>query len=205
MPISPTTLAGAIKFNMKGVKFIGRDAGKLADAIGRAVYIHVTTPNMTTALITGTVGPVGSVTSMGVAGIVPTGMKSLMSAAGVGKGFKGRDLRKLAQAISLGLSQVLMTMIINGSAVGLAIGGGTSKFVGLNPKVLSTILKGQMLGVGYKGRDMMKLADMVSIGVVTHLMSSATFPITSVGVIAPIPPVGPLPIGGIPTVFSKIS
>jgi hypothetical protein len=185
MPLSPTLLSGAIKFQMAGVGFAGRDMFKLADAIGRAVFIHVSTPNMTLSSLAGTIGPVGTVNNVApVVGIVPTVMSNLINANGLQSGFVGRDLRKLSQAISFGLSQVLLTMVLNGSAIGVSVGGGSAKFA---------------------GRDMFKLATMVSTGVVMHLMSSATFPVVSVGVIAPIPPVGPLPIAAVPTVFSKIS
>jgi hypothetical protein len=206
MPLSPTLLSGAIKFQMAGVGFAGRDMFKLADAIGRAVFIHVSTPNMTLSSLAGTIGPVGTVNNVApVVGIVPTVMSNLINANGLQSGFVGRDLRKLSQAISFGLSQVLLTMVLNGSAIGVSVGGGSAKFAALNPTVLGNLLKVQMASVGFAGRDMFKLATMVSTGVVMHLMSSATFPVVSVGVIAPIPPVGPLPIAAVPTVFSKIS
>lgn len=205
MPISPTLLSKAIKFQMAGVGFKGRDMSKLADAIGRAVFMHIATPNVTTSSLIGTVGPVGSVNNTAVVGIVPTVMSSFIKAAGLGMGFKGRDMSKLARAISSGISQILMTMVLTGSSVGIALGGGSAKFIGLNATILKNLIKVQMAAVGYKGRDMAKLANMVATGVVTHLMSSATFPVIVSGAIAPVPPVGPLPIGGVPTVFSQIS
>jgi hypothetical protein len=128
-----------------------------------------------------------------------------LRAKGLQNGFKGRDLGKLSRAVSTGLSQILMTMVHSGSAVGIAVGGGTSKFVGLNANALSKMLKYNMGNLGFKGRDMRKLASMVSTGVVTHLNTSATFPVIATGAIAPIPPVGPLPIMAVPTIFSKIS
>lgn len=205
MPISSTLLSGAINVQMTAVGFKGRDMRKLADAIGRAVFIHLSTPNVTLASLAGTVGPIGNVNNVAVAGIVPVAMSSLIKAKGLQSGFKGRDLSKLARAISMGLSQVLMTMVFSGSAVGIAIGGGSAKFVGLNATILGNLIKVQMASLGFKGRDLFKLAGMVATGVVTHLMSSATFPVIATGVIAPIPPVGPLPIAAVPTVFSKIS
>ena len=191
---------------MLGVGFKGRDMFKIADAVGRAVFLHVSTPNNTFAALSGVVGPVGTVNSVSpVVGVVPTAMGSFMKMAGLQNGFTGRDMSKLANAISLGVSQVLMTMLLSGAAVGVAIGGGTAKFVGLNPNVLSGLLKVNMASFGFTGRDMMKLASMIATGIVTHLMASATFPVLCTGVVAPIPPIGPLPIVAVPTVFSKIS
>ena len=205
MPISDTLISSAIKGYLASVGFSGRDMGQIADAVGRAIFIHLSTPDITTASIAGTVGPVGSVNSLAVAGIVPTVMSGFIKAKGAQNGFSGRDMTKLADAVSNGVSQVLMTMILSGSAVGIAIGAGTAKFVGLDSNVLGGLIKAQLAGLGFTGRDMVKLADMVATGVVTHLQTSATFSVIATGAIAPVPPVGPLAIAGIPTIFSQIS
>lgn len=190
---------------MFGVGFKGRDMGKIADAVGRAVFMHLSTPNITLATLSGTVGPMSSIANTAVVGIIPTAMNSLMKAKGVQNGFTGRDLSKLTRAISTGLSQILMTMVISGSSIGMGIGGGSARFVGLNANILGNLIKFQLVSLGFKGRDMSKLASMIATGTVMHLTSSATFPIIATGVIAPVPPVGPLPIAGVPSVFSKIS
>jgi hypothetical protein len=205
MPISDTLISSAIKGYMALSGFTGRDMNKIADAVGRAVFIHVSIPNNTSASMMGTVGPVGSVSSLAVAGVIPTAMSAFMKAKGAQNGFKGRDMTKLADAISNGTSQVLMTMMLTGSSVGLALGAGTAKFVGLNANILGGLIKVQLAGLGFTGRDMFKLADMVATGVVQHLQTSATFSVMAVGAIAPVPPVGPMAIAGIPTIFSKVS
>jgi hypothetical protein len=205
MPLTAVSIASSIKGFMALVGFTGRDMGKMADAIGRAVFMHLSVPNMATATLTGTVGPVGSVTNLSVLGIVPNVMQGLMVAQGASSGFTGRDLTKLAQAISNGVSTQLLTMILSGTTAGLAVGGGTASLTGINQNALGSILKASLASVGYTGRDMSKLADMVSAGIVQHLQTSATFAVTAVGAIAPVPPTGPLVATSIPTVFSKIS
>lgn len=205
MPISATLISKAIKIQMVSVGFKGRDMGKIADSVGRAVFMHLSVPNITMSLLSGLVGPVSSVINTAVVGIMPIAMNSLMKAKGFQNGFRGRDLPKLSRAISMGVSQVLMTMVHNGSSVGLALGTGTSKFVGLNSGILSKIITVNLASTGFKGRDMRKLSSMVATGVTAHLMTSAVFPVVATGVVAPIPPVGPLPAVGMPTVFSKIS
>jgi len=121
MPISDTIISSAVKGNMALVGFVGRDMNKIADAVGKAVFIHLSIPNMATTTMSGTVGPVGSVNSLVVAGVVPTAMSGFMKAKGAQNGFTGRDMTKLADAVSIGVSQVLMTMVLTGSCVGLAI------------------------------------------------------------------------------------
>jgi len=205
MAITAVGIASSIKGYLALVGFQGRDMGKLADAIGRAVYIHLVTPDMAVASITGTVGPVGSVTNVSVQGIVPTVMQSLMTVKGASSGFSGRDLNKLSQAISNGISIQLMTMMLTGTTAGLAIGAGTATLTGINSTVLGSLLKAAFASVGFTGRDMLKLADMISSGVVQHLQTSASFAVIATGAIAPTPPTGPVPIAGIPTIFSQIS
>ena len=205
MPISDTLISSAIKGYLASMGFTGRDMNKIADAVGKAVFIHISVPNNTSATLAGTVGPLGSVSSLAVAGVVSTAMSAFMKAKGAQNGFTGRDMTKLADAISNGVSQVLMTMVLTGSSIGLALGAGTSKFVALDANVLGGLIKVQLAGLGFSGRDMIKLADMISTGVVQHLQTSATFSVLATGAIAPVPPVGPLAVAGIPTVFSKIS
>ena len=98
-----------------------------------------------------------------------------------------------------------MTMVLNGSTVGLALGGGTARFTGINVTALSSLLKVSLAGVGFTGRDLLKLADMIATGIVQHLQTSATFPVVATGAIAPVPPAGPLAAVGIPSIFSKLS
>jgi hypothetical protein len=205
MPLTATSISSSIKGFMALVGFNGRDMGKIADSVGNAVFMHLSIPNAASATVSGTVGPIGSITNISVQGIVPTVMKSLMEVKGASSGFTGRDLGKLSQAISMGLSTQLMTMVFNGSAIGLAIGGGTAKFTSINVNALGSLLKVALAGVGFTGRDLSKLADMVATGVVQHLQTSATFPVVATGAIAPVPPTGPLAAVGIPSVFSKIS
>jgi hypothetical protein len=205
MPFTAISIASAIKGYMSLVGFTGRDMGKIADAVGRSVFTHLSTPDVTTSTLTGTVGPVGSVSSVSVTGVVPTAMKSIIEGKGALSGFTGRDLNKLAQAISLGVSTQLMTMVLNGSAVGVAIGVGTSSFTGINATTLSSLLKVALAGTGFSGRDLGKLSDMVATGIVQHLQASATFSVVVMGVISPVPPTGPLAITGIPTILSQIS
>lgn len=203
MPISNTLISNAIKgyFALEG--FTGRDMSALADAIGIGVFEDVCTPSITSGFLTGTVGPVGTVTSVSVAGIVSTAMASLIKAKGAQNGFTGRDMGKLADAVANGVCSVLLTMILQGTTVGLAVGAGTANFVGLNANKLSADIK--LALPSFTGRDILSLADMVATGIVMHLTSSATFSVVAVGAISPVPPVGPIAITGIPILVPTIS
>jgi hypothetical protein len=183
--------------------FTGRDMGSLADAIGIGVFKDICTPSITSGLMTGTVGPLGTATSLSVAGIVPTAMSGMMKAKGAQNGFTGRDLSKLADAISNGVCDVLMTMVLTGTTVGLAVGGGTANFVGLDENELSADIK--LALPEFTGRDILNLTDMIAAGIVMHLMSSAVFTVVVVGIVSPVPPVGPIAITGIPIVVPVVS
>ena len=54
------------------------------------------------------------------------------------------------------------------------------------------------------GRDVTKIANCVAYGIVNQLKAGATFTVLVTGAIAPVPPVGPVPMAGLPAVFSKI-
>ena len=205
MPVTGKLLSAAILGNCTARGIKGRDIGAIADAIGSSVATHVTTPNMVTCTLAGTAGPTGSITSVAVVGIVSKAMAATMQGKAAILNMTGRELVKLFDGISAGISQVLLGMVLTGTAAGCAVGGGTGKFVALNSTVLANLMKTQMTTKNIKGRDMPSLCDCVSFGVVTHLKSSATFSVVVAGAIAPVPPVGPLAVAAIPSITTKVS
>ena len=153
------------------------------------------------------VGPVGTATSLAVAGIVPAAMANLMRARAAQKGFGvgGRDMGNLFSAIAAGVSVIMTGSIVQGNFAGLAVGGGTAKLTKINAQVLTKLIQANFASKGIIGRDAGKIADCVAYGVVTQLKAGATYTILVTGAIAPVAPVGPIPISGIPAVFSKIN
>jgi hypothetical protein len=121
------------------------------------------------------------------------------------KKLKGRDLNGILSAISLGLVQILSAMILSGTAIGIAIGAGTGKFTAVSDQALSKLLVAQMLRYNIKGRNAIDLADSIAFGLVKQLQTATTFSVVATGVIAPVPPTGPVAILGVPSVFTKIS
>lgn len=184
----------------------GRDATKLASAIGTGIGNYLITPNLVTASLNGVAGPLGSVTSVAVVGFEPNSMSAQMNrkARSLSVGLKGRDIGKLFNAISSGLVQVLSTMFVTGTAAGIATGAGTGRFATLNESALTNLINAQMSAKGFTGRDKAKLASCVSAGLVSQ-MKTVTLTLTSAGAVAPVPPVGPVSVAGIPTVYNKIS
>jgi len=205
MPVTGKLIAAAIVANCapRGIK--GRDIGAIADAIGSSVAAHVTSPNMVTCTLAGTAGPTGTITSLAVAGIVSKAMSATMLGRATILNLRGRDLSKLFDGVSAGISQVLMGMVLTGTAAGCAVGAGTGKFTALNSSTLSTLMKGKMTLKNMMGRNVGNVCDSVSFGVVTHLKASATFSVVAAGAIAPVPPTGPLAVAGVPSITTKVS
>jgi len=183
----------------------GRDAGTLADAVGTAVAIHVTTPNMVSCTLNGTAGPVGAITSLSVAGLVAKSMASLMTLKGKFKGIKGRDAASLFEAMSSGIALKLQMMVLSGTCAGCALGTGTGKFTALNAKILSSLILANAMGRSLQGRDIGALADCIAHGVVQHLKSSVTFSVAVSGAVSPTPPTGPVAVVGVPSLLTKVS
>lgn len=205
MPVVSKAISGAImgQFAIQQIK--GRDAVKMADVVGTAVAMYLVTPNLVTCSLNGTAGPVGSINSVAVFGLVPTAMSGFMFAKAASKNLKGRDIKKLFDAISSGLSQILMGMILTGTSAGIAVGAGVGSFTALSDKALSSLMYSAMLVKQLKGRDAQKLCDCISFGIVNHLKSSVRFTTVVTGAIAPVPPVGPVAVMSIPSLFTKIS
>jgi hypothetical protein len=206
MPVTAKIISAAIMANFASSVILGRNAIDIADAVGTGVAVHITTPNMLTFACSGTAGPVGTASSLVVAGIVPTAMTGLMMtrAAQVGFGIGGRDMQKMFSAISKGVAAVLNGSLVQGNFGGLALGGGTARFTKINAQILNRLIQANLASKGMIGRDVGKISDCISYGIVNQLKAGATFTILVSGAIAPVPPVGPLPMAGLPAVYSKI-
>jgi hypothetical protein len=205
MPIVSQTISGAIQGQFALNNLTGRDAIKLAGVVGSSVSKYLMIPNLVTCSLNGTAGPIGNINSVVVIGLVPSSMSGFMLSKAASKRLNGRDINKLFNAISTGLVQVLMGMVLSGSAVGIAVGSGIGMFTALNDKALSKLMYATMLSKQLNGRDTIKLCDCISFGIVNHLRTSVKFTTIVTGTVAPVPPVGPVPVAGIPSVFTKIS
>lgn len=205
MPIASQALSSAIYGQLNLSKLTGRDAIKLAGVVGSSVSKYLMIPNMVSCSLNGTAGPVGNISSITVFGLVPTAMSGFMLSKAATKKLTGRDIKKLFDAISNGLSQVLMGMVLSGTAAGIAVGGGVGSFTALSDQALSKLMYATMLSKQLKGRDAANLCDSISFGIVNHLKTSVRFTTVVTGVIAPVPPVGPVAVVGIPSLFTKIS
>jgi hypothetical protein len=205
MPVTGLLISSAIKANMTPRSIKGRDAASLADAVGLSVAAHVTTPNMVTCTLNGTAGPSGAITSLAVFGVVSKAMAGMMTLKAQSKALKGRDIMTLFDAVSSGICQVLMGMMLTGTSIGCAVGAGTGKFTALNDKVLSNLMVMNATSRSFRGRNMADLAECISFGVVNHLKSSATFTVLAAGAVSPVPPTGPMAVVGVPSVTTKVS
>jgi hypothetical protein len=205
MVVVSSLITAGIFSQMNANKLTGRDGIKIADAIGTSVASYLMTPNLVSCTLSGTAGPIGNINSIAVAGLVPKAMSSLMVGKAASKKLKGRDIMKLCDSISNGIVQVLQGMVLSGTAVGIAVGGGVGSFTALSDQALSKLMLGLMQGKKINGRDIAGLCDSISFGVVNHLKTSVRFTTVVTGVIAPVPPVGPVAVAGIPSVFTKIS
>ena len=205
MPLAAPILTAGIFSQMNAKKLTGRDGLNLSNAVGTAVANYLMTPNLVSCNLSGTAGPLGNINSVAVVGLVPKAMSSLMVSKAASKSIKGRDIINLCDAISDGITQVLMGMILSGTAVGIAVGGGIGSFTALSDQALSKLMIGFMKSKNINGRDTLGLCDSISFGIVNHLKTSVRFTTVVTGVVAPVPPAGPLAVTGIPSLFTKIS
>jgi hypothetical protein len=205
MPIVSKAISSSIQGLLSLNSLTGRDAIKLADVIGTSVATYLVTPNIVSCSLNGTAGPIGNISSMAVIGLVPTAMSGLMLSKAASKKLNGRDIKKLFDSISNGLSQILRGMVLTGTAVGIAVGGGVGSFTAVNTTTLSNLMYSLMLSRQLTGRDAANLCESISFGIINHLKSSVRFTVIVTGIVAPVPPVGPVAVIGIPSLFTKIN
>jgi len=205
MPVQSNLISSAIMAQFAINRFTGKNNKDIANAIGGAVAKYLVIPNLVTCTLNGLMGPIGQISSIAVAGIVPQLMGSLMINKATSLRFTGTKMRPFFNSIALGVSQALLGMILSGNAVGIATGAGIGKFTAISDQVLSKLILAEMVSRRMTGKNNKDLANILAFGIATHLKSSATFTVMTAGVVAPVPPAGPVAVIGIPSMYTKIS
>lgn len=204
MPLNPITITAAINANMLSKGLLGKNSRDIASAIGNAVGSLLLIPNVVTCVVSGTAGPSGVISSLSVLGVSPKLMSSLMFTRGLSKGFTGKNSLDLYNAISAGVAQALFSLYLTGTVLGCGIGTGIGKFVNISEKLLSSRISSEMLFRAMLGTQVGTMSDIIAYGIVTHLKTSVSISVSVLGAVAPIPPVGPVPVAGIPSVTTQI-
>ena len=205
MALSSSLIANNIYTQFSSRQITGRNARDLANAVGMATYMFVTTPNIVSCTLSGTVGPVGTIMSIVTLGIVPTAMSGLMMDQATAKKLTGRSLSTIFGAAATGLTISLTSLTLSGTSAGLAVGAGTGSFSYAVNKTMANILASQEVSKYLKGRNNVDLANCIAFGFVNHIKQSAKITVTATGAIAPVAPAGPIATANIPSVFTKIS
>jgi hypothetical protein len=192
--------------NEVGVSLKGKNVKDIADAVAQALCVYTTTtPNLLSFFLSGTAGPVGNLSSIVVSGIVPQTMSSMMLFRANNKGLKGKNLKNLFDAISNGVSLNLMGMYVGGLTAGIALGMGFGKFSYINTMAVSNYLRSSFVIKMFKGKNVKDIIDAIAYGFSMHMKSTPTVTAGVLGAIAPVPPVGPIPVVMMPTVINTIS
>jgi hypothetical protein len=204
MPVTPSAISLAISGQLSAAGFSGRNDFDIASAVGNAVGNYLILPNLVTGTLNGTAGVTASVNSIALVGLIPQSMGTLMVQRASGSNITGRDAFKFFNAIATGISTVVQTAFLTGTALGIGPGAGTGRFTALNEQALSKLILAQFFSKNLTGRDVSTISDAVAFGVVNHLLTT-TFTLSALGAVAPVPPAGPVAVVGIPTVTTKIS
>lgn len=202
MAITSTTISSSIYNQLVIIGFKGPDSYKLSEVIGNALFVYLKTPNLVSCFLSGSSGVSGTIFSTGIVGLSFFDMSAFMYSRALLYNFKGIDIKKFFDAISKGICISLMGMTVTGSVVGIGTGGGIGSFTFVKEEVLSNLLLTNMIQKNFLGRDNKNICDCISGGVINHLRTVVKIPVVVTGVVSPIPPV---PVVGIPSLFTQLS
>jgi len=205
MALSSGGIANNIYAQFMRSRLTGRNNIDLANAVGMATYMFVTTPNIVTCTLSGTMGPIGNINSIVTLGIVPAGISGLMMGQAASKRLTGRSISTIFDAASLGLMISLVGLTLSGTAAGIGVGTGTGTFSAAVTDIMSNILLSQEVSKYLKGRNNVDLANCIAFGLVNHIKSAPKITVAVTGAIAPVAPTGPIAVVSVPSVFTKIS
>jgi hypothetical protein len=197
MPLVPMQMQSLMQLKATSEVMAGNKLPDIVSAVSAATcqYIIAFSIINSTNIV---VGP-GSGTQTGIiTGLIPQAMSSLMFLRASSQGIAGRDLPKLFDAISFGVTTSIMTsVVVQGTVIGGGPGTGTGKIMGLVPTGLETLIMAQEIFRLISGSKIREIISSIAFGICNHIMSTGTVVLTDIGVFTP-PPVGPVPIPAAP-------
>lgn len=197
MPFVPSTMTGLILSKAAFSKMAGQKLMPIITAVSSATCSYI--PTSAVVLTTNVVLGPGAGTYTGkVVGCIPSLMSSLMMTKAAMGGLTGKDMKKLFDAISFGVCQVMLTLAMaQGTVIGGGPGAGQGKITNLIPSVLQQLIIVNMGGKKLFGAKTVILAGAIAFGICNHIMTTGTVITSCIGTFTP-PPFGPVPIPAAP-------
>jgi hypothetical protein len=144
------------------------------------------------------VGPGAGTQTGTVTGLFPQAMSALMFFRASSQGLVGRDLPKLFDAVSFGVTTSVMTsVLVQGTVIGGGPGTGTGKILGLVPTGLEAFILAQEIFRLISGSKIREIVSSMAFGICNHITTTGIVILTDIGAFTP-PPVGPVPIPAAP-------
>jgi hypothetical protein len=125
-------------------------------------------------------------------------MSSLMMIKAASSGVRGRDIKKLFDAVSFGVCNTLLTTAFaQGVVIGGGVGAGQGKIINMVPSALQSLISVNLASKLLTGSKTMALSGALAFGICTHVMTLGVVITSCIGAFAP-PPAGPVPIPAAP-------
>ncbi|MDD5649580.1 MAG: hypothetical protein PHF86_04070 [Candidatus Nanoarchaeia archaeon] len=162
------------------VGFTGSKLPQLANAIGNGVanYLLASAFYQGVSVGVGTGAGVGTGFVQGIVGpVTATNIMGMMTAVG----FTGSKALQLSNAIGNAFASFIAMGIVNSSSVGMAVGTGTGKIVGIAGPAMGSSIMGMFTAVGFTGSKAPQLANAIGNGICNTILSSGIVMTTIVG------------------------
>ena len=140
MPFVPQVMTGYMMAKAASRIMGGSKLYPEFSALSSAIcsYLSIAPVVVSTNIVT---GPGAGTYTGRIVGVIPSIMSNLMFLKMSSRGLIGRDSRKLFDAVSFGVCQVMLTTVFaQGVVIGGGPGTGQGKIVGLVPSILQGII-----------------------------------------------------------------
>lgn len=193
MPFVPTAMTGLMMAKAASQSIFGSRLLPEVSAVSSAVCTFFSTVPFVTS--TNFVTGPGAGTYFGkIIGVIPSAMSSMMVLKAASMGIRGRDMKRLFDAVSFGVCQTLLTTVaVQGTIIGGGPGAGQGKILNLIPSVLQQLIFAKLASKRLIGSKVMAISSAMAFGICNHVMTAGTVMTTCVGGFAP-PPAGPIPV-----------
>lgn len=180
MALAGPVFSGLLMTQFAAQGFTGAKLLQMSNAIGNGVANYLLASAYYQGTSVGIIAGAGVGTGFvqGVVGpVTGANIMSMMTAVG----FTGSKALQISNAVGNAFASFIVMGIVNSSSIGMAVGTGTGKIIGIAGPAMASSIMGMFSAVGFTGAKVPQLSSAIGNGICNTILSSGIVITTIVG------------------------
>jgi hypothetical protein len=188
MPFPSAVVKESIVNSARSLGVIGQDIERVGLAIALTCEVQFLLPGTSMVTASGAAGAGMVAGASPPTGVIPLTMATNIYNSMASKGLIGSNNFNMCLGISMGICNMLSSLVLFGVSPGVGSGAGSAKAIQFNPAAFYTLLTTNMASLGMIGQSASLLALAISEGICMTMSATLIVPVAGIA-----GPVGPSP------------